>query len=366
MPFFLCVDCGGSKTSAVIANHDGDIVGRALGGPSNFSYMSVPDFQDAVGTAVSNALKTCVSPPSTDPVPLPVPPGTFASAWFGISGVDSPAVARNAATTIAPLLSHTQITVANDTHLLAAPLRLHPDITRAVTAIAGTGSCVVSFTQDISGPLIELARIGGWGWILGDEGGGFHVGRETIRLMMHDLANSSLGITPIPRSSLKERVLEQFGIAGEENTAEILSVIHIPEPHPGLDASVLEVPLYQRVPREKRLSQLCPLVFDAAFKEGDEFALRVLQNCAGALADQIAALCLTPEEDAVLKPNGVRPEDAILCFGGSLVGVEAYRKLVLDALKERGCVFRYVEYVEDAAAVGAIGLAKSGAGGEIE
>ena len=86
---FLCVDCGGSKTSAVITNHNGDINGRALGGPSNFAYMSAPDFERAVRAAVSSALKTCLSPPSTDLVPLTIPQGTFGSAWFGISGVDS-------------------------------------------------------------------------------------------------------------------------------------------------------------------------------------------------------------------------------------------------------------------------------------
>lgn len=360
MSFFLCVDCGGSKTSAVITNHDGDIVGRALGGPSNFAYMSATDFQHAIQTAISNALKTCVSPPATEPVPLPVAPGVFASAWFGISGVDSPAAARNAAAAIAPFINlplGPQLTVANDTHLLAAPLRLHRDITHAVAAIAGTGSCVVSFTQDAKGTLVELARTGGWGWILGDEGGGFHVGRETMRLMMHDLARSSLGMTPAPRSNLKEKVLARFGITGEENAAEVLPAIHIPEPHPQSASASESPPAYQQVAREKRLSQLSPLVFEAAFKEGDEFALRVLRSCAGALADQIAMLCLIRGEDVVVKPRGVKPEDAILCFGGSLVGVEAYRELVLDELKKRGCVFRNVEFVEDAAAVGAVGLA---------
>lgn len=367
MSFFLCVDCGGSKTSAVITNHDGEIVGRALGGPSNFSYMSATDFQDAVRTAVSNALKTCISPPSTDPVPLPVPPGMLASAWFGISGVDSPAAVRNAAIAIAPLINlplGPHLTVANDTHLLAAPLQLHHDIAHAVTVISGTGSCVVSFTRDVSGSLVELARTGGWGWILGDEGGGFHVGRETIRLMMHDLAGHSLGMTPAPRSNLKEKVLARFGITGEENAAEVLPVIHIPEPDPqgSLSTPAPGIPPYQQVAREKRLSQLSPLVFEAAFKEGDEFALRVLRKCAGALADQIAMLCLTPGDDIAFKPRGVRPEEAIICFGGSLVGIEAYRELVLDELRTRGCVFRYVEFVEDAAAVGAVGLAASGLG----
>ena len=62
--------------------------------------MSAADFQDAVRTAVSNALKTCISPPSTGPVL-----GTFAFAWVGISGVDSPAAVRNAAIAVSPLLS---------------------------------------------------------------------------------------------------------------------------------------------------------------------------------------------------------------------------------------------------------------------
>lgn len=361
MSLFLCVDCGGSKTSAVITDNDGHIVGRALGGPSNFSYMSAADFQQAIRTAVSNALKTCVSPPATEPIPLPVAPDTFATAWFGISGVDSDAAARNAAIAIAPLINlplGPHLTVANDTHLLAAPLRLHPDINHAVTAIAGTGSCVVSFTQDPHGALVELARTGGWGWILGDEGGGFHVGRETMRLIMHDLARASLGMPSTPPSNLKDKVLAQFGIAGEANAAEVLPVIHIPEPHP--NESAPDVPAYQMVAREKRLSQLSPLVFDAAFKEGDAFALRVLRNCAGALADQIAMLCVTPGEDVALKPRGVKPAETILCFGGSLVGIEAYRELVLDELRKRGCVFRYVEFVEDAAAIGAVGLAALG------
>jgi len=362
MSYFLCVDCGGSKTSAVIANHDGKIVGRALGGPSNFSYMSADLFRDAVRTAVSGALKACISPPSTDPVSLPVQPGFFASAWFGISGVDSPASARNAALAVAPLLNIplANLIVANDTHLLAAPLRFHPDIAHAVTAVAGTGSCVVSFTRDTSGSPVQLARTGGWGWILGDEGGGFHVGRETLRLMMHDLACSTLDMAPIPKSALKERVLAQFGIVGEENAAEVLPVVHIPEPHP--QTADPSVPPFQQIAREKRLSQLSPLVFHAAFEEDDPFALRVLRNCAGGLADQIAMLCHAQGEDLVLKPKGVIPEQTVLCFGGSLVGIKEYRDLVLDELKQRGCVFRYVEYVDDAAATGAISLAASGLG----
>ncbi|KAG1901051.1 uncharacterized protein F5891DRAFT_1031406 [Suillus fuscotomentosus] len=352
MSLFLCVDCGGSKTSAVITDRSGTILGRALGGPSNFAYMSASAFTDAVRVAVSNALKTCVSPPSIDPIPLPPNTEMFASAWFGISGVDSLAAVANASTALSALLGiplGPRLVVANDTHLLAAPLRLHPDIKHAVAAIGGTGSCVVSFQHQPSGMLSELARTGGWGWILGDEGGGFHVGRETMRQMMYDTARSSLGMEP---------VLESFGIHGVENAPEVLPVVHLPEPSTAEAAAT--VPSYLLVAREKRLSQLAPLVFEAAFKDKDPFALNVLKVCAEGLADQIAMLCREPGEGPNLKPRAVEANKAVLCFGGSLVGIEDYRALVREALAKKGHVFRYVEFVDDAAAVGAVGLASLG------
>ncbi|KAG1716481.1 hypothetical protein ID866_685 [Astraeus odoratus] len=355
-PLFLCVDCGGSKTSVAICGANAIVLGRALGGPSNFSNLPLTAFLEAVRVAVSNALESCVSLPSLTPVALPPSTDLFTSAWFGIAGVDSPAAVQSASLALSGLLGipvGPRLTVANDTHLLAAPLRLHSDVSHAITAIAGTGSCVVSYSRAFSGMHVELARIGGWGWILGDEGSGFHVGREAIRQLMLDTARDSLGMVPPPKSSFKSKILSQFGIDGEENAAEILPIVYRSEIATDSDA----VPEYLRLPREKRLSQLSPLVFAAAFIDGDEFALRVLRNTAGALADQIAALSIGAGEDLTEKPRGVVPGNTVLCFGGSLVGIEDYRGLVLDELKKRGCVFRYVEFVDDAAAVGAAGLA---------
>ena len=83
MLLFLCVDCGGSKTSAVICDANSRIVGHALSGPSNFANIPLPVFVDTVHTVVSNVL------PSTS-TPL------FTAAWFGIAGIDSPAAVRMA------------------------------------------------------------------------------------------------------------------------------------------------------------------------------------------------------------------------------------------------------------------------------
>jgi hypothetical protein len=97
-------------------------------------------------------------------------------------------------------------------------------------------------------------------------------------------------------------------------------------------------------------------VFQSAFEDADPLALRVLQSTSSTFAAQIAILLGESNETT---PNLVKAQDAVISFGGSLVGVEAYRKMILDALAQKGHVFRYVEFVDDAAATGAKGLAAS-------
>ena len=103
---FLCVDCGGSKTSLSIADANGRIVAHARGGPSNFAYLGVTNFIITVQSTIEEALKVYASTlepeaSSNFPVSLPVKAPIFAAAWLGISGVDSPA---NVAT-LTPILS---------------------------------------------------------------------------------------------------------------------------------------------------------------------------------------------------------------------------------------------------------------------
>jgi N-acetylglucosamine kinase-like BadF-type ATPase len=352
MSLYLCVDCGGSKTSAVICDIDGKVLGRSRGGPSNYAYLTLEAFISVVTVTVDNALKACISS-GVQAVELPVKDTSpFVAAWFGVAGVDSPSAIASLTPPLANLFAipiGPRLIVANDTSLLAAPVRLYPDIPHAVTIIGGTGSIVVSF-KEVEGGLEELGRLGGWGWILGDEGGGYHVGREAIRgvLMEHDRATvcSSLPVESI----LQTRLLEHFGIT---DVMDLLTIVHYSDPSPNITLGPTS-PHYLRVPKEKRLSSLSPLVFAAAFDDGDPLALRIIRGCADHLASQVAVL-LGNSSDAA--PRLVRAQDSIVCFGGSLVGVEKYREMILDNLAQRGHVFRLVEFVDDAAVVGAVGLA---------
>ncbi|KAK7045635.1 hypothetical protein VNI00_007468 [Paramarasmius palmivorus] len=327
MSLFLCVDCGGSKTSAVICDSEGKILGRSYGGPSNLAYLGVENFLSAVRNAVGDALKTCSSPPSVDPVSLPPPPDiSFAAAWLGVSGVDSPAAVNSILQPLSDLLGipvGPRLSVANDTHLLAAPVQMHDDVSCAVTVVGGTGAIAVSFRQKADQSLEELGRAGGWGWILGDEGGGFSVGREAIRELLSRKDRESVCKvpgTPPKEGSLEDRVLKHFSV---KHIMDVLTEVHARDPGTTIaeseaKSSIISLPPHLMVAREKRLSSLSPLVFAAAYESNDPEALIVIKKVAGMLAEQIAVLVGESSQD---KPGLVRASDSVISFGGSLVGL---------------------------------------------
>ena len=55
--------------------------------------------------------------------------------------------------------------------------------------------------------------------------------------------------------------------------------------------------------------------------------------------------------------GAVKASETILCFGGSLVGVDKYRDMILAELERRGHKMKRWAFVDDASAVGAKALA---------
>src|SRR6266403_6044694 len=284
---YLAIDCGGTKTAAVLCAPDGTILSSALGGGSNFSYLGLDAFLNRIAEVTSSVLSTAlrspvtITPPNEPKTRITTPPYYLRAAWLGVAGVDSPSAISLLLPHVSALLSVPveRLIVSNDTHLLAAPLRILPDVRTAVAVVAGTGSIVVSFREGTANaPLEGLARVGGWGWILGDEGGGFDVGRTAVRAL---LAQQDMGTTgaPVAHGSLREKVLGKFGV---NEVMDLFGVLYAP------DSS-------SQLPREGRLSSLCPIVFEAAFEDGDSLAIQVVKDCAQKLAVQIMAVLHTSE-----------------------------------------------------------------------
>lgn len=228
---YLAVDCGGSKAAAAIAissshrDQPPSFLSRGFGGAANYTDVGLERFLNSVRRAVEAALdasriewrslarrhhvdeRTGVEGP---PDGYSFPP-IFQAAWFGIAGVDSPLNISVLSPHLSRLLNipypSPRLIVANDTSLLASPVierddGLAPDAIReGVVCIAGTGSIVMSFrsgqtdlNHDVSaaspasassGRLLEaVGRVGGFGWLLGDEGGGFMVGKRAVRAVL--------------------------------------------------------------------------------------------------------------------------------------------------------------------------------------
>lgn len=344
---YLAIDCGGTKTAAVLCAPEGTILASALGGGSNFSYLGLDAFLKCIAEVTSSALSTAlqssvtITPPTDSKTRIPgTPPYNLRAAWLGVAGVDSPSAVSLLLPHVSTLLSVPveRLIISNDTHLLAAPLRILPDVQTAVAVVAGTGSIVVSFREGtVNASLEALARVGGWGWILGDEGGGFDVGRTAVRALLAQQDRGSTGI-PFAHGPLREKLLKQFDV---NEVMDLLGVVYAPDSTSPL-------------PREGRLASLCPIVFEAAFEDSDPLAIQVVRDCAQKLALQITAVLHTSGQEE--NPSKVRADSSVLCLGGSLCGIDRYRELVLLTLKENGHVFRHVEIVADAAEVGARAL----------
>ena len=394
MSLLLCADCGGSKTSAIISSAEtGEVLSRILGGPSNFTYLGLGGFVSVVEQTLKRGLEhegvrgyLSLSESKADT--------KWNSAWIAISGVDTPSDVENVTNAMSSLLSipkGPRLKVTNDTHLLAGPLITQSVFPSCVTVGCGTGSCVVSFRKKNGGSggggggeIEEMGRSGGYGWILGDEGSGFQVGRETVRVLCieDDIANvqgssnsESLPThehAPKPTRDLRSLVLAYFGLPPTARASDIFGELYAPDPNPTLASAqvpnmtttaMASMKEHFLLERQQRLSRLPPAVFKSAFpplpnSSSSSFiphplALRIVQTTASELAEKIALLC-SPSPPP--QTRYVNPAESLLCLGGSLVKQPGYRALLVDILKEKGCDFAQVVFVDDCEKAGADAL----------
>ncbi|CAO1621713.1 unnamed protein product [Parajaminaea phylloscopi] len=114
--------------------------------------------------------------------------------------------------------------------------------------------------------------------------------------------------------------------------------------------------------RKLRLASLAPVVFHLAFTHGDGLSLDILREEIRSIAGQIQLLLQregsSSPGDMPVDPRRVLASRSVLCLGGSLLGVEGYRNLLVEELKTRGCSFKRVVYVEDVAKRGCEALAR--------
>ncbi|MCY7345664.1 MAG: hypothetical protein LH614_05520 [Pyrinomonadaceae bacterium] len=164
---FLGVDGGQSHTEAVVADAEGNILGRGNGGASNHAEQpgGRERLRKAILESVGEALK--ISDFRFQISDL------FASAHFGMTGG-----ADYKKEIIGEIIKATHLQVGHD-----APTALFGATAGkpGIVVIAGTGSVI--YGENEPG---ETAQIGGLGFLFSDEGSGFWLAAQTIRLAIKE------------------------------------------------------------------------------------------------------------------------------------------------------------------------------------
>jgi glucosamine kinase len=234
---FLGIDGGGSKCRARIRDEGGRLIGQAESGGANI----YQDFDAAIATILAVAREAARHGELADDAM------TSLNAGLGLAGaMTSDAVARVRS---AELPFH-QLAVDSDAYV--ACLGAHGGSDGGIV-IAGTGSAALAL---VAGTRHSL---GGWGFLLGDDGSGAAIGRSAIRRAVMAFDHLS---EPSP---LLDSLLGHFGRGREKLTQ------------------------WARTARPRDYSAFAPLVFTAA-RSGDKHGLAIVRDAAAAVALMARAL----------------------------------------------------------------------------
>jgi len=173
----LAIDGGGTKTIAIITDETGTILGTGQSGTSNYHVTgkenTIKTLQNVISDAVERFKKEASLAGDTDVV---IKLGVFA-----LAGLDTETDQANVQEIVKNVIADSgvrfgKVIVENDAlSALLGATNGQP----GVLLIAGTGS--IAFAHDGNG---EFLRSGGWGHLLGDEGGGYWIGKEAISAIL--------------------------------------------------------------------------------------------------------------------------------------------------------------------------------------
>ncbi len=318
--YILGLDGGGTKTLALLADENGNILARGLGGPSNYNAVGFEAACVAIESAITQALSFASpsaenirfsAPPSVDPIRASASPSII-SLCLGLAGAGRPNDRPRFQAWAAGRFPGAKIQVVSDAEiLLAAGAPTGP----ALALICGTGSIVYGRKQNG-----ELLRAGGWGYLFGDEGSGFALGAAALRAVMR--AHDGRG----PATLLTDLVLQRQGLTDPQ----------------GLVKSI-----YGAESPRAEIASLSDLVEQAA-RQNDPEALALLNEAARELAEMT---------QAVYRKLGNLPVPLALT-GGVILNSARLAAQFHQACQTLGLCFSAIQPVPEPA-LGAVLLAKA-------
>ncbi len=154
--FYLGVDGGGSKTTAVVYNDKGEFICKACG--ESINYYSV---------GIENARKAMVD------IINSMPQKSFDCAVIGMSALNGRATEEETERFCGSIIDSKKIIMDSDLYIA---LEAMDESDECAVVISGTGS--MALHRNCDG---VIRHAGGWGYILGDEGSGYSIGLSGIK-----------------------------------------------------------------------------------------------------------------------------------------------------------------------------------------
>ncbi|WP_369173164.1 N-acetylglucosamine kinase [Streptomyces sp. R28] len=290
--YVVGLDAGGTRTRAVLAPaHGGDPEGEGVSGPGNALTVPGPQLIEHLAEALALAVPEELR-------------GHVAAVAGGFAGAS-----RTAPDEPGRIKAHAALTVAlSRLGIDAGSVEIHSDIEAAFAAAPGNPADGLALVAGTGAVAVRIAgrecaeTVGGDGWLLGDDGGGFWIGREAVRVALR-MADGRGGPTALGAS-----VGRALGVPEDVRPPDA------PGPY--------DTAAWTRARREAyrmhllpavmdrppvRLAQLAPLVAEAAGHE-DAVAEGILAAAADHLIDTVRALAPRPGERIVATGGLLGPD----------------------------------------------------------
>ena len=266
----LGIDGGGSKTSAILADAAGTVLGIGIAGASNYQAIGFDNATQSISAAIANAMQKAALPLET----------LVDAACFGLSGIDRPHEQEQFTAWVNSQNIAKQHTVVNDAEIVLAAGT--PD-GWGIALICGTGS--ICYGRSPGG---QIARSGGWGYLLGDEGSGYDIAVQAL----HWATQTADGRANA--GALLQATLDHFKL---KNAEELIGHVYRPE------ATQAEVATLARV------------VVELA-ENKDPYAYTILDQAGRELSRMITAVVrkLELQQPPVALGGGVLHNDSVLWY----------------------------------------------------
>jgi N-acetylglucosamine kinase-like BadF-type ATPase len=237
------------------------VLGRGQAGPGNPLAVGVQAASEAIALAATTALAQAEASVRD------------ATSWvIGAAGASHPSEADRLRRHVAARLGlpAPALRIVHDIELILPAV----NTSWGIAVVAGTGSCAYARAPDG-----RSAVVGGWGYLIGDDGSAYALGRRALR------AIAAAADQQAPATALADLVFRTLG-AGV--------------------ARDLVPTIYRSSDPRAAIAALAPVVVDAAYA-GDIAAREMISAAARALADLAGALA---------RGLDLSPEAPVVCSGG--------------------------------------------------